>query len=322
MSSSLTQTPPAALPGARALPQDAFSRRNALRRLVRCLFAEKILDESALTFNPQGRGACIALWSRHAFLFFDDLHVGPARTLLNRGEITLVEADGRRTPVEEPAQLLDLLLDRFDFTPAAQAVDGLKKDVANSIANDALARDYRRAWNAHLDMLARSSGAGGLLAYLRSHASTQDAAMLLDQWGSLEGHPFYPTWKSKPDLNPSQVVELSPEFNARVRVRIGALRSDMAYIERMPHVHDYRAWFAQTYPQVWSDWEDALRAKGLDASLFLPLPIHAWHLENFVGREYAAEIADGALPVVEPARDRRGLGPTVGPVGDQHRPVP
>lgn len=300
MSSSLTQSPPAALPGARALAQDAFSRRNALRRLVRCLFAEKILDESALTFNPQGRGACIALWSRHAFLFFDDLHVGPARTLLNRGEITLVEADGRRTAVEEPAQLLDLLLDRFDFTPAAQAVDGLKKDVANSIANDALARDYRRAWNAHLDMLARSSGAGGLLAYLRSHASTQDAAMLLDQWGSLEGHPFYPTWKSKPDLDPSQVMELSPEFNARVRVRIGALRSDMAYIERMPHVHDYRAWFAQTYPQVWSDWEDALRAKGLDAPLFLPLPIHAWHLENFVGREYAAEIADGILVLEGP----------------------
>lgn len=296
MNSSLTQSPPvAASNGTHAATQDAFSRRNGLRRLVRCLLAERILDASALTFNPQGSGACIALWSRHAFLFFDDLQAGPARTLVNRGEITLVEADGKRTAVEDPAQLLDLLTDRFDFTPSAQAVAGLKKDMANSIANDALARQYRRAWNAHLDMLVRSSGAGGLLAYLRSHASIRDAAMLLDQWGSLEGHPFYPTWKSKPDLSPSQVVELSPEFNARVRVRVAALRSDMAYVERMPHVQDYRQWFAHEYLQVWKDWESALRASKLDPAQFLPLPIHAWHLENFVGKEYAAEIAEGIL---------------------------
>lgn len=301
MSSSLTPSP--AVPGAPeplAGPYAGVARRNALRRLVRCLFAEKIIDASALSFHPQGRGACLALWSRHAFLFFDELQPGPAGTLSLRGEISLVEGDGRRTPVDDPAQLVDLLLDRFDFAPGEQALQRLKKDVANSMANDALAREYRRAWNAHLDMLVRASGAAGLLAYLRAHASVRDAALLLDQWGSLEGHPFYPTWKSKPDLSASQVVELSPECNARVRVRIAALRADMAYVERMPHVDDYPAWFAREFPQLWDNWRAGLRARGLEPGQFLPLPIHAWHLENFVGCEYAAEIAEGILVLEGP----------------------
>lgn len=282
---------PAAADAAPALA----SRRNALRRLVRCLFAENIIDLSALTFNPQGPGACIALWSRHAFLFFEDLQLAPANTLVQRGAITLVEGDGKRTPVDDPAQLLDLLAGRFDFQPTPEGMARLKRDVDNSIANDALAREYRQAWNAHLAMLARASGAGGLLAYLRAHTVVRDAALLLDQWGSLEGHPFYPTWKSKPDLDAQEVVALSPECNARVRVRIAALRADMAYVERMPHVEAYPAWFAQAFPAQWDAWCDALRERGLAPGAYLPLPIHAWHLEHFVGREYAEEIAEGIL---------------------------
>lgn len=301
MSSSLTQSPSlAGASDARGGAFDEVARRNALRRLVRCIFAEKIIDMSALTFNPRGRDACIALWSRRAFLFFDDLQRGAADTLIHRGDITLVESDGRRTPVDDPAQLIDLLLDRFDFKPDEQAIARLKKDVANSMENDALAREYRRSWNVHLDMLVRASGASGLLDYLRANTTVRDAALLLDQWGSLEGHPFYPTWKSKPDLSPSQVLELSPECNARVRVRIAALRSDMAYVERMPHVESCGAWFAHEFPTLWEDWRSALRARGIDPERFLPLPIHTWQLENFVGQEYAAEIAEGILVLEGP----------------------
>jgi D-ornithine---citrate ligase len=284
-----------ALPLANPSPFSAFSRRNAMRRLVRCLFAERIIDRSALSFNPPGNGACIALWNRHAFLFLDDLQAGPADTLLLGGSITLVEADGRRTPVEQPAQLLDLVAGLFDFQPTAEALEALKRDVDNSVANDALARDYRRAWNAHLHTLVRASGAAGLVDYLRRSSSVRDAAMLLEQWGSLEGHPFYPTWKCKPDLSPSQVMELSPEFNARVRVRIAALRADMAYVERMPHVHSYQDWFAAQFPQLWDQWCTRLAGQGRPPSEWLPLPIHGWHLDNFVAREYAAEIAEGIL---------------------------
>lgn len=290
---NLSITPPGAGPA--ETDTYATARRNALRRLVRCLIAEKIIDKSVLTFTPQGRGACVALWSRHALVFFDDLQAGPADTFVNHGAVTLVEADGRRRAIEHAGELFDLLAERFDFTPEPAGVERLKQDMAGSIANDALARGYRTAWNANLHKLVQGSGAGGLVAYLRRSLSVKDAAMLLEQWGSLEGHPFYPTWKCKPDLSPQEVMQLSPEFNARVAVRVAALRAEHAYVERMPHVAGCREWFAQNFPAAWAQWKQRLNADGLDERQWLPLPIHQWHLEHFVRREYAQEIADGLL---------------------------
>lgn len=281
----------------------ASARRNALRRLVRCLFAENIIDRKLLVFAPQGQGAWLPLWQSHALLFFDKLWAAPAGTIINGGDITLVENGGARTAIETPDELLQLLRPHFDFSPPDEGVAGLKADIANSIANDALARIYRDAWNAELREMAQAAGAPTFLGGLRKQASTRDAAVLLDQWGALEGHPFYPTWKSKPDLSPEEVAQLSPEFNARVKLRIAALRADMAYVERMPQIGDVREWFADRFPQLWSDWKVGLNARRLDENEWLPLPIHAWHLEHYVKREYAAEIDEGILILDGPEID-------------------
>jgi siderophore synthetase component len=277
--------------------QSAFesAQRNALRRVVRCVFAEKIIDSGALVFAPQGQGAWLPLWNRHALLFFSHLQAAPANTLINRGSLTLIESNGVRVPVESAHQLIDLLLPYFDFSPGEAGVTKLNADIANSIENDALARIYRDAWDADLRMRIELAGTSGLIGYLRKQRSVRDAAVLLDQWGSLEGHPFYPTWKSKPDLDATQVAALSPEFNAKVLVRIAALRTDMAHVERMPHVENLYDWFADNFPQVWTRWKHGLNANGFDEHAWLPLPIHAWHLEHFVRTEYAAEIEEGVL---------------------------
>lgn len=272
-----------------------FARRNGLRRIVRCLFAEKILDKGVLVFAPQGHCAWLPLWDKHALIFFDDLSAAPADTFINRGSITLIESNGVRTAIETPDQLIDLLRNCFDFSPNDEGVAGLKADMANSIDNDALARIYRDAWNADLSNAIVSTGASGLVDYLRKQSSVRDAAVLLDQWGSLEGHPFYPTWKSKPDLSPEEVALLSPEFNARVGVRIASLRADMAYMECMPHVHSYHDWFADNFPMLWRSWKEQLNARQLNERDWLPLPIHSWHLKHYAMKEYAAEIEEGLL---------------------------
>lgn len=273
----------------------AFARCNALRRMVRCLFAEKILDKGLLVFAPQNHCAWLPLWHRHALVFFEDLRAAPADTFINRGSITLIESSGVRTAIETPDQLIDLLRNDFDFSPSDEGVAGLKADIANSVDNDALARIYRDAWNADLSKLIGSTGASGLVDALHRQSSVRDAAVLLDQWGSLEGHPFYPTWKSKPDLSPEEVALLSPEFNARVEVRIASLRADMAYMERMPHVHSYHDWFADNFPVLWENWKEQLNARQFNEKDWLPLPIHSWQLEHYVKKEYAAEIAEGIL---------------------------
>ncbi|PTT95312.1 IucA/IucC family siderophore biosynthesis protein, partial [Pseudomonas sp. HMWF031] len=61
----------------------AYSRKNAMRRLIRCLFAENILDRSSLIFSAEGNQATYPLKDARANLFFSDIAKGPADTVVN-----------------------------------------------------------------------------------------------------------------------------------------------------------------------------------------------------------------------------------------------
>ncbi|ARU88946.1 IucA/IucC family siderophore biosynthesis protein [Pseudomonas sp. M30-35] len=270
-----------------------FSRHNALRRLIRCLFAEGILDRSQLIVSEDGHSATFPL--PDATLLFERIQMAPANTVCNDGEVVLIDAKhATRVPIRTHQQLIDALRSSFDFSPTDEGVEGLKADVENSVQNDIQARQYRHGWNQQLAAAARTTGLG-FSDYLRQHCSTQDAAILLDQWGSLEGHPYYPTWKARPGMTPEEVEQFSPEFNAKVTLRIAALRADMLASESMPHVRDYHSWFASQYPAHWQRWKAALNARDLNENEWWPLPIHSWHLNNYVLSTYAAEIEEGIL---------------------------
>lgn len=273
----------------------AYSRRNAMRRLVRCLFAENILDRAALSFSAGGNQATYPLKGGRAHLAFSDIAKGPADTIVNDGEVVLVTDEGVRQTITSHQDMLDVLRDSFDFAPTDEGVAGLKADMENSLTNDAHARQHRQQWNARLHQAAKDHGLDSLTDYLRQHASTKDAAILLDQWGSLEGHPYYPTWKARPGLSDEEVAQLSPEFNAQVPLRIAALRAEHAQSESMPHVSSYHDWFAANFPGQWEQWKAALNRKGLDEREWLPLPIHGWHLQAYVLKTFAAEIEAGIL---------------------------
>lgn len=273
----------------------AYSRKNAMRRLVRCLFAENILDRAALSFSVEGNQATYSLKGGRAHLAFSDIAKGPADTVVNDGDLVLVTDEGVRQVITSHQDMLDVLRDSFDFAPTDEGVAGLKSDMENSLTNDAHARQHRQHWNARLAQAAKDQGLHSFTDYLRQHAKTKDAAILLDQWGSLEGHPYYPTWKARPGLTDEEVEQLSPEFNAQVPLRIAALRADNAKSESMPHVIDYRAWFAEHFPTQWAQWKASLNSKGLDENQWLPLPIHSWHLQAYVLETFAQEIADGIL---------------------------
>lgn len=293
--------PPPALPQTDSLATSAeqgslaYSRRNALKRLIRCLFAEGILDRRLLVRSPDGRSAWLPLWRQNAILYFPEIWFAPAWTVINHGPVMLISDDSSQRLIEGHAELIDLLRASFDFAPSEEGLSGLKADMENSIRNDVAARRARAAWNARIEQEMHGAGVSNLPDYLRGRRSPRDAAIFLDQWGALEGHPYYPTWKARPGLSPEEVARLSPEFDAEVALRIAALRADMAHVETVPHVSDYRDWFAARFPELWQDWQAGLEARGLAEADWLPLPIHGWHLEAFVRATYAAEIAEGAL---------------------------
>ncbi|WFU91493.1 IucA/IucC family protein (plasmid) [Rhizobium sp. CC1099] len=268
---------------------------NAISRLVRCLFAERLLDPNALLWAHDGRQAWIPLWVSRRVLHFADLYLAPAGTLQNRGQIEVLDGTGIRYRIDGPAALMREVAPSLALTPAPDGLEHLLRDVDDSMRNDVLARRHRERWSAELRQKIAEADASGFLAYLEGNLSPHLAAMTLDQWGALEGHPFYPTWKAKPGLPPEDVIALSPEFGARVRLRIAALRNDWTYVEKMPHVESYSGWFSKNFPDLWQDWSDRLRERGKLPEDWLPFPVHTWHLKNFVHREFAPEISAGVF---------------------------
>jgi 2,4-diaminobutyrate 4-transaminase len=275
------------------------ARSNAFARLIRCLFAERILNPADLSWSSNHRQAWLPLQGERGHLHFADLRRLPADTYHNLGAINLQDAAGTRQILESPAALIALLSNELSAVAAPGGIQALIDDIADSIENDILARRHRRAWNTSLAWQIRASGCDGLVSYLANAMPLHEAAMLLDQWGAIEGHPFYPTWKSKPGLSAAEIEALAPEFGSRVNLRIAALRRDWAQVEIMPPVADYRDWFARSYPDVWTAWSDRNKLRD-DPDRWLPLPIHLWHLENFVRQEFAAEIASDVLDIDGP----------------------
>lgn len=267
--------------------------RNAINRLLRCLFAERLLDPDALLRAHEGHQAWLPLWASRRVLHFTDLRSAPAGTVQNRGRIEVLDGSGGRQRIKDPGALMREVAPSLAITPAPDGLEHLLRDVDNSVHNDILARHYREVWSARLRQQIAETDTPGFIAYLERTLPAHLAAMTLDQWGALEGHPFYPTWKAKPGLAPQDVAALSPEFGARVPVRIAALRVDWAYVEKMPHVGSYSEWFAQNFPELWRDWTEGLKARGKSPGDWLPLPVHLWHLDNFVRREFAPEIETG-----------------------------
>ncbi|RCS21748.1 IucA/IucC family siderophore biosynthesis protein [Phyllobacterium salinisoli] len=276
------------------------ARYNAIHRLVRCLFAERLLDPDAILWASDGRQAWFPLWPSRRVLRFTCLSPGPAGTLQNRGQIEVLDGMGMRQAIDDPAALMKEVAPCLTISLAPDGLEHLLRDIENSMHNDMLARRHRQNWSAELRRKIVTAHAPGFLDYLEGNMPSHLAAMTLDQWGALEGHPFYPTWKAKPGLSPQDVVALSPEFGARVHLRIAALRSDWAYVEMMPHVGSYSAWFSKHFPDLWRGWSEGLKERGKSPENWLPLPVHAWHLENFVRREFAPEIDAGIFDPAGP----------------------
>lgn len=272
-----------------------FSMRNALARIVRCLFAEKLLNKSNALISKGEKTVSYPLREDNSWLHFKDTVVLPANTFINKGDICHESPSGSETRILTPQQLIEIVRNELDFTPTDEGIKRFVQDVENSIRNDRLARAHRQGWGEKIAREMQATGETRFTRWVRENNSTRDGATLLDQWGSLEGHPYYPTWKSRPGLSDTDVVLLSAECGARVTLSVGALRADMAWCETMPHVGDVHHWFAQAFPDFWPQWREWLKRQGLIPKEWLPMPLHPWHLAHWVREHFAREIEDGVL---------------------------
>ncbi|WP_352885100.1 hypothetical protein [Mesorhizobium sp. M0910] len=95
--------------------------RNALNRLVRCLFAERLLESDGLLWACDSNQAWLPLWQSRRVLHFTDLHAAPAGTLQNRGRIEVLEGTGTRQLIDDASDLITQVAPDLATSPASTA---------------------------------------------------------------------------------------------------------------------------------------------------------------------------------------------------------
>lgn len=198
--------------------------------------------------------------------------------------------------IETAPQLLRLIA----LTHAAidaPAVERLVRELENSVANDALAMAYREAWGRQLKLEHAAGSPEGFLGVVRGMAPAA-GLLLLEQWGA-QGHPTHPTHKAKLGMSEAEVVAYSPEFGARLRLVLAAIRRDCLNVSLGLSIPDYVDWFAEQWPQIASDWRAALALRGMEAADWLPLPLHPWQAANSVPLRFASLLEQDALVLLD-----------------------
>lgn len=277
---------------------EKHSNNNALRRLIHCLFAENLIDKKQVYWDIDHCGYIYKFKKTPYKILFKNMEIYPVDTFFNYGGIYLINNNNKKEIIQTIYYLLEKLEGELNITFNNNNINKLKSDIENSINNDINARNYRTEWSVLINTQMAKYNTNYLTDWVTGQYSIRDAALFLDQWGSLEGHPYYPTWKSRPNMSLEDVAALSPEFNATVNLTVMALRQDMAYVESLPHVENIHDWFLQRFPIVGRQWVKWLKQQGKNPYQWLPLPVHDWHLNHWV-KQQATSLIDEEILLID-----------------------
>lgn len=266
------------------------ARKRGLQRTLQALFRENLLHKEHLII--EGAIAWLPLWSQQALLRFDGLHLGRISDCQLAGAISYYRTGVRPQAVPTASALLSCVAASIAGQISPDDLQRLICELNNSTENDTLCLNYRRIWSARLIADFRSEQECFVSA-LR-HAKHINSGLLLEQWGTL-GHPWHPTFKTKLGLSADEVVALSPEFQATLQVPVAAIRSDKAHVTSADGSLDYRAWFAETFPECWQKWLVSLKERQKNTEAWLPLPLHPYQASRLIPEKFASEISAGDL---------------------------
>ena len=265
------------------------ARKRSLQRTLQALFRENILVREHLIL--ESAFAWLPLWSQQALLRFEGLQIGRIGNCQISGPISFYRTGERPQPISTASSLLACVVSSLPGV-APDNLQRLMHELDNSVENDALCLNYRRNW---AQQLVAQIGADQpcFISAVRNSA-LPNPALLLEQWGTL-GHPWHPTYKTKLGLSAHEVIAFSPEFQPVLQVPLAAIKSAKAHVAFSADGGDYRHWFATTFPQPWSRWEESLNRLGENPEAWLPLPLHPFQAQRVIPQQFAREIAAGDL---------------------------
>lgn len=169
----------------------------------------------------------------------------------------------------------------------------LRFELNESIANEALALAYRQGWHAEIEQQAK--GHPTLWSWLNAAFNPEDALTFLEQWGCI-GHPYHPNFRCKSGLSRREVMQYSPEFNARISLHWAALKRDRAHTTESTTA--YQHLLASHFPWAYQKWSEQLRFKHLNPDAYFPVPVHPWQWRNQITTLFAQLIDDKDLELI------------------------
>ena len=174
----------------------------------------------------------------------------------------------------------------------------LNVEIDDSFINDTLCLAFHEQWTLKLHASMDPVYQDNLLRHLKNSPSVINPTSVLEQWGTL-GHPWHPNYKTKLGLNTEQVIDYSPEFEARFPVLLCALHRQFAHVEKLAGTADYWQWWSEHFPQAAQQLTAVLQAQGLQAGDYLPLPAHPWQARQELPQLFANEIGDKLLVLTD-----------------------
>ncbi len=184
--------------------------------------------------------------------------------------------------------LLDQLQIRLKKAlPASQFFQwqNMRNDLDESIANDALAQAYKQCWNTqiHNEALTHSS----LWSWMNKSQTAYQTLLFLEQWGCI-GDSYLPTFRTKKGFTRREVLQNSPEFQAKISIHWCALSKENAFIPLQPD--RFHNQIAEQFPKEYTLWRERLVLHHLDPDNYYPIPVHPWQWRNQIQPVYASLI--------------------------------
>lgn len=268
------------------------ARVRSLQRLTQALLREGLAKADWEPYNSTGK---IFKLTDQARVRFEYLVAGGMSSWDLRGHVFVQRAGQAEQLLRWPSELLAVMGQSFAQQPSAQVVARVSDELDDSLINDTLCLAYHGSWSRALSL---QFGEGGLLAGLRHMDKSGNPSLLLEQWRTL-GHPWHPNYKTKLGPSVDQVIRYSPEFAARIEVRLCALHRQCSHVETMPGTGDYWQWWGQCFPKAANELRDHLTQQGLSNDDYLPVPVHPWQADDTLPREFSNEIANRLLVMTD-----------------------
>lgn len=186
-----------------------------------------------------------------------------------------------RRPLPDAPALLAWLREAMPDLATDGSWTRLAEEIADSEANETLARRHRRAVTSALLEDAKREAHASLWSWLRARASQLDVPLWLEQYSAV-GHPLHLAPKNRAGLEAAEVRAYFPEFQPVFPVTWGALARDAAQCECHPSLTSLTSWIAARLPASWASWRAWQREAGRDPADWVPLPLHPLQRERIL----------------------------------------